>query len=118
MLVYYKLVVLINAWEVRRIIYDGSSKIARHGLKSKSMDGASLHKLDVQFILKLEVSFHLEVKSFSFTLINNHFSIFYLDLICLTSVGLPTIRTGTVPIRMTDYRYLVIFLHCLTLLKT
>ena len=52
MLVYYKLVVLINAWEVRRIIYDGSSKIARHGLKSKSMDGASLYKLDIQFILK------------------------------------------------------------------
>ncbi len=54
MLVYYKLVVLINAWEVIRIIYDGSSKIVRHGLKSKSMDGASLHKLDVQFILKLK----------------------------------------------------------------
>ena len=52
MLVYYKLVVLINAWEVRRIIYVGSSKIARHGLKSKSMDGASLYKIDVQFILK------------------------------------------------------------------
>ena len=42
---------------------------------------------------------------------NNHFSIFHLNLICLTSVGLPTIRTGTLPIRMTDYRYLVIFLH-------
>jgi hypothetical protein len=42
---------------------------------------------------------------------NNHFSIFHLNLICLTSVGLPTIRTGILPIRMTDYRYLVIFLH-------
>jgi hypothetical protein len=108
MLVYYK---LVNAWEVRRIIYVGSSKIARHGLKSKSMDGASLHKLDVQFYL--EVSFRLEVKLnfFSFTLINNHFSIFQLNLICLTSVSLPTIRTGILPIWMTDYRYLVIFLH-------
>jgi len=36
---------------------------------------------------------------------NNHFSIFQLNLISLTSVGLPTIRTGTLPIRMTDYRY-------------
>ena len=54
MLVYYKLVVLINAWDVRRIIYVGSSKIARHGLKSKSklMDGASIYKLDVQFYLE------------------------------------------------------------------
>ena len=42
---------------------------------------------------------------------NNHFSISQLSLICLTSVGLPTIRTGILPIRMTDYRYLVIFLH-------
>ena len=42
---------------------------------------------------------------------NNHFSISYLDLICLTSVGFLTIRTGILPVRMTDYRYLVIFLH-------
>ena len=40
-----------------------------------------------------------------------HLSIFQLNLICLTSVGLPTIRTCTLPIRMTDYRYQVIFLH-------
>ena len=39
-----------------------------------------------------------------------YFSIFHLNLICLTSVGLPTIRTGILPIRMTDYRYLVIFI--------
>ena len=37
--------------------------------------------------------------------------LFPLNLICLTSVGLSTIRTGILPIRMTDYRYLVIFLH-------
>ena len=42
---------------------------------------------------------------------NNHFSISHLSLICLTSVGIPTIRTGILPNRMTDYRYLVIFLH-------
>jgi hypothetical protein len=53
LLVYYKLVVLVNAWEVGRIIYVGSSKIARHGLKSNSMNGASLHKLDVQFYLEV-----------------------------------------------------------------
>ena len=40
-----------------------------------------------------------------------HFSISQLSLICLTSVGFPTIRTGTLPIRMTDDRYQVIFLH-------
>ena len=40
-----------------------------------------------------------------------HFSISQLDLICLTSVDLPTIRAGFLPIRMTDYRYQVIFLH-------
>ena len=48
---------------------------------------------------------------FLLTLYNNYFSISQLSLICLTSVGLPTIRTGILPIRMTDYRYLVIFLH-------
>ncbi len=40
-----------------------------------------------------------------------YFSIFQLNLICRTGVGLPTIRTGTLPIRVNDYRYLVIFLQ-------
>ncbi len=37
--------------------------------------------------------------------------LFLLRFLLKTSDGLPTIRTGTLPIRMTDYRYLVIFLH-------
>ena len=102
---------IVACWRIYHLILFSSSK------SGSCLQGlSSILKFNLDYLSwNLSESWSLILKLFRslflLTLYNNYFSISHLDLICLTSVGVPTIRTGILPIRMTDYRYLVIFHH-------